>query len=58
MCITLRYLSLSIDLAQSMGAGTIVMGSRGQGGIRTALMGNISESVVRHAPCPVTIVRE
>jgi nucleotide-binding universal stress UspA family protein len=41
-----------------MGAGTIVMGSRGQGGIRTALMGNISESVVRHAPCPVTIVRE
>ena len=25
VCITLRYLSLSIDLAQSMGAGTIVM---------------------------------
>jgi hypothetical protein len=28
VCITLRYLSLSIDLAQSMGAGMIVMGSK------------------------------
>jgi hypothetical protein len=32
VCITLRYLSLSIDLVQSMGAGTIVMGSRGKEG--------------------------
>jgi nucleotide-binding universal stress UspA family protein len=34
------------------------MGSRGQRGIRRALMGSVSESVVRHATCPVTIVRE
>jgi nucleotide-binding universal stress UspA family protein len=47
-----------VDLAQSIGAGLIVMGSRGHGRIRRALMGSVSDSVVRHAHCPVTIVRE
>jgi nucleotide-binding universal stress UspA family protein len=47
-----------VDLAQSMGAGMIVMGSKGQGRIRRALMGSVSDAVVRHAHCPVTIVRE
>ena len=47
-----------VDLAQGMGAGMIVMGSRGRGRIRRALMGSVSDSVVRHAPCPVTIVRK
>ena len=47
-----------VELAQSMGAGMIVMGSRGHGRIRRALMGSVSDSVVRHAHCPVTIVRE
>jgi nucleotide-binding universal stress UspA family protein len=47
-----------VDVAQSIGAGLIVMGSRGHGRIRRALMGSVSDSVVRHAHCPVTIVRE
>jgi nucleotide-binding universal stress UspA family protein len=47
-----------VDLAESLGVGLIVMGSRGHGRIRRALMGSVSESVVRHAHCPVTIVRE
>jgi nucleotide-binding universal stress UspA family protein len=47
-----------VVLAQEIGAGLIVMGSRGQGRIRRALMGSISDSVVRHAHCPVTVVRE
>src|SRR3712207_5928064 len=47
-----------VDLAQSIGAGLIVMGSRGQGRLRRALVGSVSESVVRHAHCPVTVVRE
>jgi nucleotide-binding universal stress UspA family protein len=47
-----------VDLAHSIGAGLIVMGSRGHGRIRGALMGSVSDSVVRHAPCPVTIVRQ
>ena len=44
--------------AEELGAGLIVMGSRGLGGIRRALMGSVSDSVVRHAHCPVLIVRE
>ena len=47
-----------VDLADSLGIGLIVMGSRGRGRIRRALIGSVSESVVRHAHCPVTIVRE
>ena len=47
-----------VSLAQNLGAGMIVMGSRGHGRIRRALMGSVSDSVVRHAHCPVTILRE
>jgi nucleotide-binding universal stress UspA family protein len=47
-----------IILAEEIGAGLIIMGSRGQGRIRRALMGSVSDAVVRHAHCPVTIVRE
>ena len=45
-----------IHVAEEVGAGLIVMGSRGLGGVRRALMGSVSDSVVRHAHCPVMIV--
>jgi nucleotide-binding universal stress UspA family protein len=47
-----------VTLAEDIGAGLIVIGSRGRGGIRRALMGSVSDSVVRHAHCPVLVVRE
>ena len=46
-----------VDLAEELGAGLVVVGSRGLGGIRRALMGSVSDSVVRHAHCPVLVVR-
>ncbi len=46
-----------VHLAEDIGAGLIVIGSRGLGGIRRALMGSVSDSVVRHAHCPVLVVR-
>jgi nucleotide-binding universal stress UspA family protein len=46
-----------VDLAEEIGAGLIVMGSRGLGGIRRALMGSVSDTVVRHAHSPVLVVR-
>jgi nucleotide-binding universal stress UspA family protein len=45
-------------LAEEIGAGLIVMGSRGVGGIKRALMGSVADSVLRHAHCPVLVVRE
>jgi nucleotide-binding universal stress UspA family protein len=46
-----------VVLASRLGAGLIVVGSRGRGPLRKALMGSVSNSVVRHAHCPVTVVR-
>jgi nucleotide-binding universal stress UspA family protein len=46
-----------VALAEELGAGLIVMGNRGRGGVRRALMGSVSDSVVRHAHCPVLVVR-
>jgi nucleotide-binding universal stress UspA family protein len=46
-----------VHLAEDLEAGLIVIGSRGRGGIRRALMGSVSDSVVRHAHCPVLVVR-
>lgn len=46
-----------VQVAEDIEAGLIVMGSRGLGGVRRALMGSVSDSVVRHAHCPVMIVR-
>ena len=47
-----------VGLADELDAGLIVLGSRGLGTLRRALMGSVSDSVVRHAHCPVLIVRE
>jgi nucleotide-binding universal stress UspA family protein len=46
-----------VALAEDIEAGLIVMGSRGLGRIRRALMGSVSDGVVRHAHCPVLVVR-
>lgn len=45
-----------VALAEKLGAGLIVLGSRGLGGVRRALMGSVADSVVRHAHCPVMVV--
>jgi nucleotide-binding universal stress UspA family protein len=43
--------------AESLGVGMIVIGSRGLGAISRALMGSVSDSVVKHAHCPVLVMR-
>src|SRR5215208_58645 len=47
-----------VELAEEIGAGMIVIGSRGHGRLKRALLGSVSDAVVRHAHCPVTIIRE
>lgn len=42
-------------LAEELPADAIVMGTRGRGGVKRALLGSVSDHVVRNAPCPVVI---
>ncbi|WP_273888179.1 universal stress protein [Rubrobacter naiadicus] len=44
------------ELEESLGADLIVVGSRGLGGVRRALLGSVSGPVVRHAHCSVLVV--
>lgn len=46
-----------IDLSEEIDAGVIVVGSRGQSALRRAVLGSVSEDVVRYAHCPVFVVR-
>jgi nucleotide-binding universal stress UspA family protein len=42
--------------AEQVGAGAIVIGTRGRGGLKRAVLGSVSDHVIRHAPCPVVVV--
>lgn len=41
----------------SRGSRMLVVGSRGRGGLAGMLLGSVSEQCVRHADCPVLVVR-
>ena len=43
------------ELAVEMAARAIVLGTRGRGGITRALLGSVSDYVVRSAPCTVVV---
>jgi nucleotide-binding universal stress UspA family protein len=46
-----------VDYAQEHGGDLVVMGSHGHTGLRHLLLGSVAEHVLRHASCPVLIVR-
>ena len=43
------------DLAAERGATVLVAGTRGHGGLRRAVLGSVSDYLVRNAPCPVVV---
>jgi nucleotide-binding universal stress UspA family protein len=45
-------------LKVSRGADLLVVGNRGTGGLREALLGSVSQYCVQHATCPVAVLRE
>ena len=46
-----------VGLAEELKVDLIVVGTRGRSVIGRALMGSVSDSVVRHARCPVVVAR-
>ena len=46
-----------VEAAREWPADLIVLGSHGRRGLDRLFLGSVAESVVRHAPCSVSIVR-
>ena len=46
-----------LDQASAWGADLVVLGSHGRTGVTRVLLGSVSDSVARHAPCSVVIAR-
>jgi nucleotide-binding universal stress UspA family protein len=46
-----------LHLAGEIGAGLIVIGSRGLGTVGRIALGSVSEGIVHHADCPVLVLR-
>jgi nucleotide-binding universal stress UspA family protein len=49
--------NLIVELAENYGCDAIVMGARGLGDLRAALLGSVSSAVAQTSPVPVTLVR-
>jgi nucleotide-binding universal stress UspA family protein len=47
-----------VGLAEELRVDAIVVGSRGLSAIQRLLLGSTAENVVRHAPCPVLVIRD
>lgn len=47
-----------VAVAKEQGADLIVISTHGRTGFEHALLGSTTEKVVRHAPCPVLVVRQ
>lgn len=45
------------ELANELGASLIVVGTRGHGGLKRAVLGSVADHVVRNAPCTVVVGR-
>ena len=52
-----QFVDEILDLTEEIGAGLILMGSRGLGPVKRLLLGSVAEGVVHHAVCPVLVTR-
>lgn len=52
-----RAATVLADVAREQRADLLVVGNRGRGPTRAALLGSVSAALVDHAPCPVLVAR-
>ena len=53
-----RVVSEIVDVARQTETDLIILSTHGHTGFKHVLLGSVAENVVRHAPCPVLIVRQ
>ena len=46
-----------VEIAEDEDVDLVILGSHGRSGLSRAFLGSVAERVVRHAPCPVLVVR-
>jgi nucleotide-binding universal stress UspA family protein len=56
-CVAVCDLPARALLEAAAGAGLLVVGARGIGGVQGMVLGSVSQQVVRHAPVPTAIAR-
>jgi len=46
------------DMAKEGNFDLVIVATHGYTGLKHALLGSVAEKIVRHAPCPVLVVRQ
>lgn len=46
-----------VDIAERFGCDAVIMGARGRGAVRSALLGSVSQAMAHTSAIPVTIVK-
>jgi len=49
--------NMIVEAAEAEGVDMVLVGSHGRGAVGRFFLGSVSDHVVRHAPCPVLVVR-
>jgi len=49
--------STLVDMVERCGCDMLIIGARGLGGLRGALLGSVSQALVHQSPVPVTVVK-
>jgi nucleotide-binding universal stress UspA family protein len=53
-----RAANVIVETAEAKGVDLIVLSTHGHTGLNRLLMGSTAEQVVRHAKCPVFVMRQ
>lgn len=48
---------LIVEKAKELGVDVVVIATHGRTGLSYVLLGSVAEKVIRHAPCPVFVIR-